>query len=434
MQRVKIIGAGLAGSEAAWQIARLGIPVELIEMRPEVMSPAHKTGDMAELVCSNSLGSEDLNTGAGLLKAELELYDSLILKIAQNNRVPAGRALAVDREIFAKKITEEISAHPLISLRRGEVNSVCQKGISIVATGPLTSTKLAENIFSYTGEENLFFFDAAAPLIEADSIDEDKTFRGSRYDCGDDYINCPMTEEQYKVFWENLIKAETVPLRDFETDKLFQGCLPVEYLAKKGYQTLVFGPMKPVGLASSQGKRPFAVVQLRQDNVAGSLYNMVGFQTRLKWDEQRRVFRLIPGLEKAVFLRLGVMHRNIFINSPQLLRPTLQFKKNEKLLFAGQITGVEGYLESTLSGLWAGINAARLITGYEPLIPPVTTPSGALFNYICNCKTDFQPISFNYGLLPQPENGKKSKKIRRQEKRERALTAMVDFREIFCKK
>jgi len=425
-QGVNVIGAGLAGTEAAWQLARRGVSVNLYEMRPRKKTPAHQTSFFGELVCSNSLGSQKETTGGGLLQKELEFLDSVVFQTALEVQVPAGNALAVDRERFGQKLTEKIKGESLIEIFSEEICDL-PEGINVIATGPLTSDCLSQNISKLTGEESFYFFDAAAPLIFKESIDLEKAFFGSRYDDKKDYINCPFTREEYDVFWEELTRAEVVPMHDFEEKKLFEGCMPVENLARRGKQTLLFGPLKPVGITTPEGKRPFAVVQLRRDNREGTLYNMVGFQTRLKWPEQKRVFRLIPGLEKAEFARFGVMHRNSYLNSPEILTSTLQYKKDPGLFFAGQITGVEGYLESTIIGLWAGINAARVYCETEPVTPPRETASGSLINYITTPRKNFQPINMNFGLLPSLEKREKNKAKRREKQARRALEKLREF-------
>ncbi len=430
MAGVEIIGGGLAGAEAAWQIACRGEDVRLYEMRPWESTPAHQTGYLAELVCSNSLGSEKESTGGGLLKKELEKLQSLILQVARQYRVPAGNALAVDRERFPAAITRALEKHPRLEIIRQEVRELNPHSVTVLATGPLTSPPFSEKIREMTGQDRLFFFDAAAPLIYSDSINMDITFWGSRYEKqGGDYINCPFTEEEYRVFYEELIRAEVVPRPDFEEKKLFSGCMPLENLASRGYQTLAFGPLKPVGLKDRQGRSPYAVAQLRRDNREGTLYNLVGFQTRLKWPEQKRVFRLIPGLEKAEFARLGVMHRNLYINSPQILGKTLQLYSNPQIFFAGQITGVEGYLESVIMGAWAGINAWLQKQGREPLVPPRETASGSLIDYITASHKNFQPINMNFGLLPSPHKKIKNKEERREYQAHQADSFMDDFLE-----
>lgn len=357
MTSITVVGAGLAGAEAAWQIARQGIKVELYEMRPVKMTPAHHTQNFGELVCSNSLKGAGLDNAAGLLKEEMRRLNSLLIQVADKHAVPAGGALAVDREKFSQEITQTLENHPLIKVHREEVKEIPQSEIVIIATGPLTSDDLAEEIQKLTGEESLAFYDAAAPIVTLESIDLNKAFWASRYDKGDpDYLNCPMTEEEYKIFYEELCKAEKAEVKGFEKGKVFEGCMPVEVMAARGEKTLTFGPLKPVGLVDPRtGKRPYAVVQLRKENLDGTLMNMVGFQTNLKWGEQKRVFRLIPGLENAEFVRYGVMHRNTFLNAPKVLKADFSLKENPNLFFAGQITGVEGYVESIASGLvvWA---------------------------------------------------------------------------------
>jgi len=427
MAVVHIIGGGLAGSEAAWQAAELGADVFLYEMRPHVSTGAHITDRLAELVCSNSLGSRLLDRASGLLKEELRLLRSLLLACAESAVVPAGGALAVDRDLFSEKVTHLISQHPCIHIIRKEVTQL-PDGVVIIASGPLTSPALAEAIKRLTGQEHLFFYDAIAPIITADSINMKVAFKASRYGRGEqdegDYINCPMTKEEYKAFVDALVHAERIPLRDFEreiergvkagADRYFEGCLPIEVLASRGEKALAFGPLRPVGLIDPRtGKRPYAVVQLRQDNLVGTLYNMVGFQTNLTYPEQRRVFRMIPGLENAEFVRYGQMHRNTFIASPRLLKPTLQLRTQERIFFAGQITGVEGYMGNIATGLLAGWNAARLLMGKEPVTPPSTTMLGALCHYITHAQLeDFQPMKATFGLLPdlpEPIQGKREK-------------------------
>lgn len=430
MSSVTVLGAGLAGSEAAWQLAQKGIKVRLYEMRPGKMTPAHKTADFAELVCSNSLRADRLENAVGLLKEELRRLDSLIMKCADNNRVPAGGALAVDRTDFAREVTAAITAHPLIEVIRQEVQAVPEEGITVLATGPLTSPSLAESLRYVTGEEFLYFYDAAAPIVDGETIDYEKVFWASRYDKGDDdYLNCPLNKEEYERFYEALISAEIHPLREFEKEIYFEGCMPIEVMAGRGPQTLLFGPLKPVGITDPRtNSRPYAVVQLRRDNAVGSLFNMVGFQTHLKWGEQQRVFRLIPGLEKAEFVRFGTMHRNTYINSPRLLRPTTQLQKDPRLLIAGQISGVEGYVESTASGLIAGLNAARLAQGESPLVPPRETAIGSLLNYITATDPDnFQPMNITYGLLPPWPERIRNKKEKNMRLAERALSELAKW-------
>ncbi len=397
---ITVIGGGLAGTEAAYQIAKRGIKVRLFEQRPKNYTPAHKSADLAELVCSNSLKSTELTNAHGQLKEELKILDSVILRFAYKNQIPGGKALVVDREAFARDITDFITNFPNIEVIREIVKEI-PDGIVILTSGPLTTEDLAKNIATFFGEENLYFYDAISPIIAYDSIDKEKIFFASRYGKGRDYLNCPMTKEEYENFYSALITAETFPLHPFEEEKYFEGCLPIEEMAKRGKETLLFGPMKPVGLIDPKTqKRPYACVQLRRENVEGTMFNIVGFQTKLKIKEQKRVFRMIPGLEKAEFLRYGSVHRNTFINSPKCLCPTLQAKKNKNLFVAGQLTGVEGYVESTAMGLVAGINAVRLFKGEKPLIFPEETMIGALIKYITTPKQNFQPINANFGLLP----------------------------------
>lgn len=392
-QVVNVIGAGLAGSEAAYQIAKRGVQVRLYEMRPVRQTPAHHTDKFAELVCSNSLRANTLTNAVGVIKEEMRLMDSVIIRAADECSVPAGGALAVDRHEFAAKVTEYVKNHPNVTVMNEEITEI-PEGPTIIATGPLTSPDLSAQLKELTGEDYFYFYDAAAPIVEKDSIDMNKVYLKSRYDKGEAaYLNCPMTEEEFDRFYEALIAAETVPLKEFEKEIFFEGCMPVEVMASRGRQTLVFGPMKPVGLEDPKtGKTPYAVVQLRQDDAAGTLYNIVGFQTHLKWGPQKEVLQLIPGLENAEIVRYGVMHRNTFINSPNLLRPTYQYKQRDDLFFAGQMTGVEGYVESAASGLLAGINAARLVKGEEPIVLPPVTAMGSMANYITatNAKTSNQ--------------------------------------------
>ena len=421
---INVIGAGLAGCEAAWQIANRGIKVRLYEMKPYKKTPAHHSDTFAELVCSNSLKSDMLENASGLLKEELRKLGSLIMECADKTRVPAGGALAVDRHGFSRAVTEKILDHPNIEIHNEEVTSLCNDDITIVATGPLTSDSLAQHISGIIGVDSLYFFDAAAPIVRLESINMDVAFKASRYNKGDaDYINCPMNREQYLAFYEALINAETVPLKEFEDIKVFEGCMPIEEMAKRGVDTIRFGPLKPVGLNDPRtGKEYYAVVQLRQDNKAATLYNMVGFQTNLKWGEQKRVFSMIPGLENAEFERYGVMHKNTFLNSPILLDSAYRMKKRPMLFFAGQMTGVEGYIESTSSGLVAGINAARQFKHQEDLIFPGNTAVGALARYISNPSVDkFQPMNINFGII-EPLNEKiRNKKERYSKISKRAL-------------
>ncbi|HDD52838.1 MAG TPA: FADH(2)-oxidizing methylenetetrahydrofolate--tRNA-(uracil(54)-C(5))-methyltransferase TrmFO [Thermosulfidibacter takaii] len=430
---VLIVGGGLAGCEAAWQAARQGCRVTLVEMRPSATTPAHKTPYLAELVCSNSLKALSLDSASGLLKGEMGLLGSLLLEVAWECRVPAGGALAVDRELFARRVTERLEAHSLIRLEREEVREIPSHRPLVVATGPLTAPAFSQSLSRLFGEGYLYFYDAISPIVLGDSIDYEKAFFASRYGKGgdEDYLNCPLTEEEYDKFYEALVVAEKVPLREFEDPRFFSGCMPVEELAYQGRETLLYGPMKPVGLRDpGTGKRPFAVVQLRRENREGTLWNLVGFQTRLKWPEQRRVFRLIPALEEAEFARFGSIHRNTYINSPRLLEPSLAFKGDMELFFAGQITGVEGYMESAASGILVGINAARVVRGEEPVVPPATTMLGALVRYITSADPeDFQPMNANFGLLPSLTSPPKRKKERKMAYSERAVKDLVSWME-----
>ena len=402
---VSVIGGGLAGCEAAWQIASRGVPVTLHEMRPGRMTPAHQTDGLAELVCSNSLGSTIVGRAPGLLKEELRCLGSLILQCAEASAVPAGRALAVDREAFSGAVTRAIESHPLIRVQRDQVTALPDEGVTVVASGPLTSDALADAIAALAGESQLYFYDAMAPIVEAESIDMQVAFRASRYDEGEaDYINCPMSREEYERFVSALIEAEQAPRRAFESEdeRFFEACLPVEVLARRGLDALAYGPLRPVGLVDPRtGRRPHAVVQLRQDNASGTLYNLVGFQTSLRWEEQRRVFGLIPGLEHSEWVRFGQMHRNTYINSPMLLEASMAWRGSPSLFVAGQIVGTEGYMGSTASGLLAGINAARAFQGRPVLTLPDTTMIGALTKYVTTAQSgQFQPMKPNQGLLP----------------------------------
>jgi len=426
MNPIVVIGAGLAGCEAAWQIAKKGERVILYEMKPEVYSPAHRSPFFAEIVCSNSFKSESLENGPGVLKKEMELLESLILKTAEETRVPAGDSLAVDREVFSKRITQIIGRLENVEIVRKEISAIPENGITIIATGPLTSEALSREIQMITGDRHLFFYDAISPIVTADSIDFEKTFKASRYGKGgDDYVNCPMGEDEYYRFVNALNQAEKVLVRHFERRYLFEGCLPVEELAVRGKDTLAFGPLKPVGLIDPKtGRQPFAVIQLRQEDQFGTLFNLVGFQTRLKQEEQKKVFRMIPGLERAEFVRLGSVHRNTFIDAPRLLKESLQLRDRPNLFFAGQITGVEGYMESTAMGLLAGINAFRKARGMETVFPPSTTAIGALIHYITHSQTiPFQPMNINFGLF-SPLQGKARGRERRRLLAKRALNEM----------
>lgn len=430
MKTLTIIGGGLAGCEAAWQAAERGVPVTLHEMKPEKHSPAHHLPGLAELVCSNSLRGDSLDNAVGLLKEELRRCGSLVMEAAEATRVPAGGALAVDRQLFSDFVTGKITTHPLISLIPGEIVELPAEGTVIIASGPLTSDALATSLAGLTGDR-LYFYDAIAPIVSADSLDMTKVFAASRYGKGDgdDYLNCPLNEAEYLAFVAELVGSEKVPSRDFEKIVHFEGCMPVETMAERGVETLRFGPMKPVGLPDPRtGRDPHAVIQLRAENRDKTMFNLVGFQTKLTWPEQRRVFRMIPGLEQAEFIRLGSMHRNTFINSPSLLLSTQQLKSDPRVFFAGQITGVEGYVESAASGFLAGITAAGLITqGQLPAVPPPETALGALMAHITNADArHFQPMNINYGLFPDLP-GRVPKKEKRQKLAERALMALAEW-------
>ncbi|WP_084245276.1 FADH(2)-oxidizing methylenetetrahydrofolate--tRNA-(uracil(54)-C(5))-methyltransferase TrmFO [Planomicrobium okeanokoites] len=426
---INVIGAGLAGSEAAWQIAKRGVNVRLYEMRPVKQTPAHHTDKFAELVCSNSLRANSLTNAVGVIKEEMRMMDSVIIESADKASVPAGGALAVDRHEFAGAVTDKVRNHPLVEVINEEVTEI-PKGITIIATGPLTSPALAEKIRKLTGEDYLYFYDAAAPIVEKDSIDMDKVYLKSRYDKGEAaYLNCPMTEEEFKRFHTALVEAEVVPLKEFEKEIYFEGCMPVEVMAARGEKTLTFGPMKPVGLENPKtGERPYAVVQLRQDDAAGTLYNIVGFQTHLKWGPQKEVLKLIPGLENVEIVRYGVMHRNTFINSPRVLKPTYQLKANPNIFFAGQMTGVEGYVESAGSGLLAGVNAAKLALGEELVIFPADTALGSMARYITEADGEnFQPMNINFGLFPDLGERIRSKQERAEKHANRALESIRNY-------
>lgn len=439
---IVVIGAGLAGSEAAYQIAKRGIKVKLYEMKPKKFSPAHTNKNFAEVVCSNSFKSNLITNACGLLKEELRRLDSLLIKTADETSVPAGQALAVDRDIFSKKVTETIKNNRLIEVIEEEVIDIedfAKDGIVIIATGPLTSDNLSKSIQKLTGENDLHFYDAQAPIIDKDSIDFNIAFYGNRYDCEDEeklnnpeksYINLPMTKEEYENFVNELVNAEVVTLRDFEKREIFEGCMPVEIMAKRGLDTLRFGPLKPVGFIDKRtNKRPYALVQLRQDNKEATMYNIVGFQTNLKWGEQKRVFSMIPGLENAEFIKYGVMHRNTFINSTKLLDETYNFKKNTNIFFAGQITGVEGYVESISSGLVAAINACNKLKGEEKIIFDEKTMIGALSKYISTPNEKFQPMNANYGILPELDVRIRDKKQRYENLSERSLENLNNISE-----
>ena len=447
---IHVIGGGLAGTEAAWQIANAGVPVVLHEMRPVRQSPAHHTGELAELVCSNSFGAQSSDRASGLLHEELRRLGSIIIRKADEHAVPAGGALAVDRAVFSHELTETLASHPLIELCREEVPQIPPEGVVVLTTGPLTTPALAEDLQRFTGMEYFSFFDAASPIVVGESINRDIAFMASRYDKGEAaYLNCPMNREQYLHFWQELCAAEKAELKDFEqeTAKFFEGCLPIEEMARRGEDTMRYGPLKPVGLFDPRTKdqteedliqnpeakiqyrdRSYAVVQLRQEDKAGQLWNMVGFQTNLRWGEQKRVFRLIPGLEDAEFVRMGVMHRNTFLNAPELLHPTLQFKKRSTLLAAGQLVGTESYTAATAGGWLAGTNAARLVLGLEPVTLPATTMMGALFEFISSASPKhFQPMPPNFGILPQLPVRIKNKQERYGAYRDRALADLDNW-------
>ncbi len=440
---VTVIGGGLAGTEAAYQIAKRGIPVKLYEMKPIKFSPAHHSTDLAEIVCSNSFKSNLHTNACGLLKEELRHLDSLLIKIADETAVPAGQALAVDREKFSGKVTKAIEDIPNIEIIHEEIEEIPKEGIVVIATGPLTSEKLSKQIAKLTGEEDLHFYDAAAPIVEKESIDFSVAFWGERYEQerkreeeikdwksriqnqAQDYINLPMTKEEYEAFWKALVEAEVVELHEFEKREIFEGCMPIEVMAKRGIDTLRFGPLKPVGFTDPRTeKRPYAIVQLRQDNTEGSLFNMVGFQTNLKYGEQKRVFRLIPGLENAEFSKYGVMHRNTFLNASRLLDATYQFQKNANIYFAGQITGVEGYVESISSGMVVALNVVAQLKEKEKIKFPKETMIGALADYIATPKENFQPMNANFGILPSLEEKIKDKKQRYTKLADRALECL----------
>ncbi len=440
--RVIVIGGGLAGTEAAWQIASAGVSVTLYEMRPVRTSPAHHTEELAELVCSNSFGAKNSDRAAGLLHEELRRLGSQVIRTADLHSVPAGGALAVDRAVFSSELTRALANHPLVEFKREEITEIPQDRIVVLTTGPLTSPQLTEDLQRFTGLEYMSFFDAASPIVVGESIDRNTAFLASRYDKGEAaYLNCPMDKEQYLNFQQELCKAEQAELKDFErkSAKFFEGCLPIEELAQRGEDTMRYGPLKPVGLFDSrlgdfraeenQGKRPYAVVQLRQEDKAGQLWNMVGFQTNLRWGEQKRVFRLIPGLENAEFVRMGVMHRNTFINSPQLLKPTLQFKHQHRVLAAGQLVGTEGYTAAAAGGWLAGTNAARLALGQEPVSLPETTMMGALFEFISSASPKhFQPMPPNFGIIPPLPTKVKGKRERYGQYRDRSLSDLTDWK------
>lgn len=430
-EKVTVIGGGLAGSEATWQLAKRGIEVDLYEMRPVKMTPAHETGNLSELVCTNSMRSNQLSNAVGLLKEEMRQLDSLIMRVADETAVPAGGALAVDRDSFSKKITQIINELPNVHVHNEEIKDIPKEGINIIATGPLTSDSLATKIKEFCGSESLHFFDAAAPIITAESIDYNIVYKKSRYDKGEAaYLNCPMDKEQFVNFYNNLITAETAELHEFEKNNVFEGCMPIEVMAKRGEKTMLFGPLKPVGLEDPKtGKLPYAVVQLRQDNASASMYNIVGFQTHLKFGEQKRVFSLIPGLANAVFVRYGKMHRNTYISSPEVLNSTYETKLCKNLFFAGQMTGVEGYVESAGSGLVAGINASLRAIGESPIAFPKNTAIGSMANYITSTSAkNFQPMNASYSLMPQLEKKIRNKQERHLMQSKIALDELNEFK------
>ena len=441
-KKVIVVGGGLAGTEAAWQIARSGVPVTLYEMRPVKKSPAHHSQELAELVCSNSFGAKNSDRAAGLLHEELRRLGSRVIGTADRHAVPAGGALAVDRAVFSSELTSLLANHPLVEFKREEITQIPQDAIVVLATGPLTSPALTADLQQFTGMEYMSFFDAASPIVVGESIDRDIAFLASRYDKGEAaYLNCPMNKEQYLAFYQALCNAEQAELKDFEreTAKFFEGCLPIEEQARRGEDTMRYGPLKPVGLFDSRlgdfralenkAKRPYAVVQLRQEDKTGQLWNMVGFQTNLRWGEQKRVFQMIPGLENAEFVRMGVMHRNTFINSPQLLKSTLQFKRNSNILAAGQLVGTEGYTAAAAGGWLAGTNAARLARGREPVSMPQTTMMGALFEFISSASPKhFQPMPPNFGIIPQLSSRIKNKRERYGKYRDRSLLDLAAWK------
>lgn len=434
-ERVIVIGGGLAGCEAAFRLANMGVPVRLAEMRPVKKTDVHKTAYLGELVCSNSLKSEDVTTAQGVLKQEMRRLNSVILMAADQCRVPAGSALAVDRELLGKLVTDIITNHPLVDVVVEEMETIPESGITVVASGPLTSEPLSVSLAQLTGEEHLYFFDAVAPIIAAESIDMSKVYQGSRYGKGEGYyLNCPLNQEEYESFYEALLKADSIPLEGVDEGLYFSACVPIEVMARKGQDTLRFGPMRPVGLPNPRtGQVPYAVVQLRNENREGTMVSPVGFQTRMRWGEQERVLRLIPGLEKAEFLRLGVMHRNTYINSPKMLNAALQFRLRPDLFFAGQITGVEGYMESAATGIVAGLNAARRYRGLDPVVLPAETLIGSLCRYISDPQvTNFQPMNANFGLLPPLDNRIRNKKFRNMQLGERSREKINEFSEAFA--
>ena len=431
---ITVIGGGLAGCEAAYRIASCGVKVRLLEMRPEKSTPAHQSDNLAELVCSNSLKSEILETAQGLLKDEMKTLGSLLLGCAMKSRVPAGAALAVDREIFSRLVTGAVTAHPLIELVRAEVTKLPESGVVVIATGPLTSEPLTRELQLLGGEENLYFYDAIAPSVTEESLNRERVFRASRYGKGeDDYYNCPLDRDEYQRFHQELVAADVREGHSMDRALFFDACMPVEVLARRGVDTLRYGPMRPVGL-EWRGQRPYAVVQLRQEDKQGQVWGLVGFQTRLRWGEQQRVFRMIPGLENAQFVRFGTMHRNTYMNSPRLLLPTLQMRTNPRLIFAGQITGVEGYMESAATGILAGLNAVRLLQGEEPMVLSQETMLGALVHFITTARgEEFQPINASFGLLPALVDAPKNRQERYRAYVHRSQGNMDKYSELFLK-
>lgn len=430
MEQVIVVGAGLAGCEATWQLVNRNIPVKLIEMRPKKMTPAHHSANFCELVCSNSFRSASLNNAVGVMKEEMKMFNSLIMKVALETQVPAGSALAVDRERFSQIITDTIKNHPLVEVVEEEVTDI-PDGNVIIATGPLTSDLLSSSIQQLFHEDHLYFYDAAAPIVTKDSIDFSKAYYKSRYDKGDaDYINCAMNKDQFSAFYEALINAETAELKAFEDEKYFEGCMPFEEMAKRGEKTLLFGPMKPVGLETPDGNRPYAVVQLRQDDANASLYNIVGFQTHLKWGEQKRILSMIPGLENVEIIRYGVMHRNTYLCAPRCLKPTYQSQVRDNLMFAGQMCGVEGYIESCASGMLAGLNMANMLYGKDTVVLPATTAIGSMAHYITHTNPAyFQPMNANFGIMRLDQKVKKSEKKAAYAKQ--ALEVMEEMKKAF---
>lgn len=431
--KVEIIGGGLAGVEACYQLLKRGVEVVLYEMRPKVMTPCHKSSSLCELVCSNSLKSVDVLTASGVLKEEMRVLDSLVLKSAERAKVPAGSSLSVNREIFSETVEKALYSFDNFTLLREEKTDFSKNRITIVATGPLTSDKMAEKIVELGGEEELHFFDAVAPIVSGDSIDMNHAFFASRYGKGEksDYLNCPMSREEYEAFYQALVEAECAPIKDFESKALFEGCMPIEEMARRGKDTLRFGPLKPVGLMGENGEKYYAVVQLRRENEAGSMYNLVGFQTRLKFPEQNRVFSMIPALKNAEILRYGVMHRNTYLNAPKVLNEDFTFKNAPNIYAAGQMSGVEGYMESAVCGLMAGINAFRKLSGKQGIMPPKTTMTGALLGYVCQAKNNpLTPMNANFGVIEPLSEMVKDKKLKKKQYSDRAIHDIMIFKDL----